>query len=457
MIRSVGYAHWNYSADVPNAHSIGGWCWAEGELTEFIGAKALDANVLWLTNLPWEYHVALGVSLYPHIKRHDFLPVPIERLTQELCIQPDNQNTYANAVSTLCARLIALGQRCYGTALLQQCLDQNTLAQAIAHTLGWSAPVDEHMVGGELHRDIIWQNLTTHALLRHDVLREDCVVLRAPFFAHAKHVLTCPTPSVHEPWIEVQVDAADRQRYIRELDLPAVVEVHDCALTASWASLYDFSCTPHRWARKRRWMSSIEVQFLAELGAIEIGRIYIQPAGYICDAMVSSMPNAGDALALSISAGLLSHAHWLSTAIPLTHQFWPARAMWARSADRLLLASNVAALQSIRSLRIVAYGEGAVYISGPGEALSEAIRRAPLIGLAPTPSMWAATQDHAMIQEETWLPNQLSAYEKTAIRLSNRSIGDLLRLDAASIYSLTDEPSAIREIASILKDLRGTP
>lgn len=457
MIRSVGYAHWDYSADVPNAHSVGGWCWAEGELSEFIGAKELDAEVLWLTNLPWEYHIALGVSHFPHVKRHDFLPVPIERLAQELGIKPDAPDVYANAMSALGARLIALGQRCYGKALLQQCLDQNTLAQAIAHTLGWSAPSDQNMISGELHKEIIWQNLTTHALLRHDIQREDCVVLRAPFFTHAKHVLTCPTPSVHEPWTEVHLGAADRLAYITQEDLPAVVEVHDCALTSSWSSIYDFSSTPHRWSRRRRWMSSIEVQFLAELGAVEIGRIFIQPAGYICDAMVSSMPNAGDALALSLSAGLLSHAHWLSTAIPLTHQFWPARAMWARSADRLRLASVMPALQAIRSLRIVAYGEGAVYISGPSEAIAEAVRRAPQVGLAPTPSTWSSTEDQSMIQEQTWLPDDLSAYEKTAIRLSNRSIADLLRLDAASIYSLTDEPAAIREIASILKDLRGTP
>lgn len=455
MIRSVGYAHWNYSADVANAHSVGGWCWAEGEVSEFIGAKALDPDVLWLTNLPWEYHVALGVSQHPHIKRHDFLPVPIERLAQELVITPDNPEVYANAMSALGARLIALGQRCYGKALLTQCLAQNTLAQAIAHTLEWSMPDEELTIKGELHREIVWQNLTTHALLRHDVQREDCVVLRAPFFTHARHVLSCPTPSVHEPWVEVQVAAEDKLRYLQEDDLPAVVEVHDCALTSSWASIYDFSSTPHRWARRRRWMSSIEVQFLAELGAVEIGRIFIQPGGYICDAMVSSMPNAGDALALSISAGLLSHAHWLSTAIPLTHEFWPARAMWTRSADRLRLASVMPALQSIRGLRIVSYGEGAVYISGPTDAIAEAVRRAPQVGLAPTSSIWSATEDQSMIQEDTWLPNDLSAYEKTAIRLSNRSIADLLRLDAASIFSLTDESAAIREIASILKDLRG--
>jgi hypothetical protein len=455
MIRCVGYAHWDYNADVPSIHAIGGWCWSEGDLTEFVGAKELASDVLWLTNLPWEYHVALGIKDYPNIKRHDFLPVAIERLAQELNIQPDAQEVYANAMSALGARLIALGQRCYGKNLLQECLKQGTLAQAIAHSIGWAAPTDEGMIDEELHREIIWQNLTTHALLRHDVQREDCVVLRAPFFTHAKNVLACPTPSVHEPWLEIHLAQADRLRYIQQEDLPAIVEVHDCALTSSWASLYDFSSTPHRWARRRRWMSSIEVQFLAELGAVEIGRIYIQPAGYICDATLSSMPNAGEALSLSMSAGLLSHAHWLSTAIPLTHRFWPARAMWARSADRLRLTSAVAALQSIRNLRIVSYGEGAVYISGPSDAVAQAISNAPHVGLAPTASTWAATSDHSMIKNETWLPQDFSAYEKAAIRLSNCTIADLLRLDAASIYSLTDESAAIGEIASILKTIQG--
>ena len=453
MALSVGYAHWHYSADIPNTNSVGGWCWAEGELSEFTGPKDLRQDVLWLTNLPWEYHIALGANLHQHIKRNDFLPVPLERLAQELSISPESQDLYANALSVIASRLIALGQRSYGAGLLRHCMEQNTLAQAIAHAIGWTAPVEPLMQDNELHRDIIWRNLTPHALLRYDVQREDCAVLRAPWFEHAKHVLSCPMPSVHEPWVEISVNEAHRLQYLQTEDVPAVVEVFDAALTSSWLPLYDFSSTPHRWSRRRRWMSCTEVLFLAELGAVEIGRIFIQPSGYVCDAMSWSLPNAGDALALSISAGLLAHAHWLSGAIPLTHRFWPIRAMWLRSADRLRLACILPALQGIPNLKLVGYGEGAVFLHGPQDAVTEAIRRAPHAGLSPTPSAWAMTNDRSMIQAADWIPKALSAYEKTALRLSHRPIGDLLRLDSASIYSLTDEQTAIREISGIMKEV----
>ncbi len=454
MAFSVGYAHWHYNTDIPNSNGVGGWCWAEGELSEFSNALDLSKNVLWLTNLPWEFHIAIGAAQHKHIKRNDFLPVPLEKLAQELSISPLSQELYANALSVIGARIIALGQRCYGAGLLQQCLEQNTLSQAIAHLMGWIPPQDARMIDEELHRDIIWRNLTPHALLRYDVPKADCAILRAPWFLHAKTVLSCPLPSVHEPWIEIDVPQTERLRYLQTTDVPAVVEIHDAAITSTWSSIYDFSASANRWSRKRRWMCSPEVLFLGELGSLEIGRIFIQPTGYVCDAMAWSLPNAGDALALSISAGLLAHAHWLSGSVPLTHRFWPIRAMWLHSADRLRLACMLPALQGISGLKLVGYGEGSISVHGSSESIGEVIRRAPHAGISPTPSTWAMTEERAMIQQAGWIPPGLSVYETTVLSLSNRPIGDLLRLDSASIHSLTDENAAIREIAGILKELK---
>lgn len=467
ITRSVGYAHWHYSADVPNAPAVGGWCWAENETTEFVGPKGLREDVLWLTNLPWEYHVALGANNFRHIKRIDFLPVPLDRLAQELNITPDMPEAYANAMGVLGQRLIMLGMRCYGERLLEQCLEQNTFAQAIAHTLGFTTPTDPSFLDvmaaptspqldlsatAEVHREV-WRNVAPYASLRHDTPREDCAVLRAQWFEHASSVLACPLPTLHEPWVEIEVAAADRLRYLQSEDLPALVEVLDVGLTSSWNALYDFSSTPHRWSRRRRWMCGMEVLFLTEIGAVEIGRIFVQPAGYVCDAMSWSLPAAGDALTLSPSAGLLAHAHWLSGAIPLTHRFWPARSMWLRASDRLRLACMLPALQGIPTLKLVSYGEGALYVHGSEEAIAEAIRRAPQVGLLPTPSMWSRTQNHTMTREESWVPDTFSPFAKAALRMSNRKLSDLLRLDAASIYSLTDESAAVREMASILKEV----
>lgn len=453
MALSVGYAHWLYNADVPSPHAAGGWCWAEGDITEFTGAGALRDDVLWLTNLPWQYHVSLGTHKHPHIKRIDFLPVPLDRLAQELAIDPEDQALFANAMAVLGSRLIALGVRCYGPQLLEECMRQSTFAQAIAHTLGWQAPADA-AIEDELHRDIIWRNLAPKSQLRHDIPPEDCAVLRAPWFSHAKSILSCPIPSVNEDWVEVAVAPRDRMAYLRQEDLPAIVEVHEPALTASWSSIYDLSSSPLRWSRKRRWMASNEVLFLADTHcAMELGRIYVQPGGYICDALTWGMPNAGDALALSISAGLLSHAHWLSGAIPLTHRFWPLRSMWLRAADRMIMATMLPALQGIAGLRLVSYGEGALYLSGPPEALTEATLRAPHIGLSPTQSSWAGGADKRLAKKPDWLPKSLGSFDAASYRLSNRPITDLLRLDSAAIHSLTDPNAAVMQIAAILKEV----
>lgn len=453
MALSVGYAHWNYNADVPSPHAAGGWCWAEGDISEFTGADTLREDVLWLTNLPWEYHVSLGTHKFPHLKRNDFLPVPLDRLAQELAIDPQDQSLYANAMAVIGSRLISLGVRCYGPTLLQECMRQSTFAQAVANTMGWRAPSDAK-IEDELHREIIWQNLAPKSQLRHDTLRDDCAILRAPWFTHAKVVLSCPIPSMTEDWIEVEVALHDRLNYLRQEDLPAVVELHDVALTSSWSSIYDLASSPLRWSRKRRWMASNEVLFLAEHHcAMELGRIFIQPGGYICDALTWNMPNAGDALTLSISAGLLAHGHWLSGAIPLTHRYWPLRSMWLRAADRLRIATMLPALQGIPGLKLVSYGEGAVYIAGPPEALTEATLRAPHIGLSPTQSSWSAGADMSITQKPDWLPSSQGSFDKASFRLSNRPISDLLRLDAAAIHSLTDENAAVMQIAEILKEV----
>lgn len=453
MALSVGYAHWHYNADVPTPHSIGGWCWAEGEISEFIGAAGLRTDVLWLTNLPWEYHISLGTHLHPHIKRIDFLPVPLDRLAHELAIDPEDQSLYANAVAVLASRLITLGVRCYGKDLLQQCMDHSTFAQAIAHCIGWRAPADD-AVNAELHREIIWRNLTPKSQLRYDILHDDCAVLRTPWFSHAKAVLSCPIPSMEGEWVEIEVPSQDRLDYLRREDLPAVVEVHDAVLSSSWSSIYDLSSTPLRWSRKRRWMSSNEALFLADNGcAVELGRIFIQPSGYVCDALAWSMPNAGGALTLSISAGLLAHGHWLSGAIHLTHNFWPLRSMWLRAADRLRMATLLPTFQGITGLKLVSYGEGALYVSGPAEAVSEAILRAPQTGMSPTQSSWNACADKSVVQSPDWLPDSMGPYEKAAYRFSNRSIADLLRLDAAAILSLTDQNAAVQKIAALMKEV----
>lgn len=448
---SVGYAHWDYNADVPTPHAAGGWCWVNGDMMEFSGAHTLREKVLWLTNLPWEYWASLGIHHYPNIKRNDFLPVPLDRLAQELSITPDEPDLYAYAMSLLGTRLIQLGVRCYGPDLFSACLEKNSFAQAIAHCVGWRAPADEK-VNDELHREIIWSNLTPYASLRHDVARENCVVFRAPWFDHAKAILSCPVPDMQTPWREVHVREADRLAYIRQEDLPAVVEVHSTALTSSWQSIYDLSASPLRWARKRRWMASNEVLFLAENNAaVEIGRIFIQPEGYVCDALTWSMPNAGDALKLSISAGMLTHAHWLSGAIPLSHRFWPMRSMWLRSADRLHLSTKLRAMQGIPTLRIVAYGEGATYLEGSPEALLEATERAPHVGLAPTRSSWEGCGSDRLASSKDWLPKDFDSYERIAHWATPRPITDLLRIDQAAIQSLTDEKAAVQSIVSILK------
>ena len=451
MPQSVGYAHWHYNADVANARNVGGWAWSEGEVFDFVGHAALRDDVLWLTNLPWEYHIALGCHGSPHIKRSDFLPVPLERLTQELNITPDDKALFGNAIAVIGSRLIVLAHQSYGKKVIDYCMRYNTIAQAIAHALG-SPQVTDDIQNHEVHSDIVWQNLAPHAVLQHKVQRENCAVLRAPFFAHAQHVLTCPLPSIAEEWIEIEVEPSQRLKYLRAEELPVIVEVLDVALTSSMSNLYDFSSTPHRWSRRRKWMCSTEVIFLADSGGVEIGRMFIQPAGYVCDALTWSLPQAGAALALSLSAGLLAHAHWLSGAIPLTHRFWPARGMWLRTADRLKLAATLPALGGIKELQIIGYGEGAVSIFGSPDAIAEAIWRAPNIGLAPTSSTWAATTDRSAVQDPDWLPASASPYEVAALRLSHRPIADILRLDAASIYSLTDEKSAIREIALLIKE-----
>lgn len=431
---------------------MGGWFWIDDEMGEFVGAHSLRTDVLWLTNLPWEYHLSLGVHEFSNIKRADFLPVSLDRLSQELCLDPDEHPAlYGESISILASRILDLGIRAYGTTLLDNVFSSNTITQAIARCHSW---VDSTTPDDDLHKDIIWSNLTPNATLRHDISRADCAVFRAPFFAHAKSVLSAPTP-VAEPWVEVSIPEGDRMAFLSREDLPAVVEVREIALTGTWSGIYDLSSAPLRWARRRRWMTNSEVLFLAEdKAALDIGRIYIQPGGYVCDSLTWNLPQAGDALTLSISAGLLSHAHWLSGAIPLSQSFWPLRSMWIRAADRMRLASILPAFSGIPGLKQIAYGEGAIYMSGPSECITEAMRRAPQVDIAPTQSSWRLGNDRGLVKSQGWLPDQYSPFEKASYRLSNRPIHDILRLDQAAIHSLTDVSAAIRDIGEIYKEIQ---
>lgn len=452
---SVGYLFVEYDPESQaRLHNLRGWYYCDGQTTQLSSINALPSGYIWFSNLEWlEYEAFVG-STRPHIKSSRFLPVSLGQISLEIGMPNTNSEGFAKTITSLADNLLRLCQHAYGSDFLAHLLEQPTFAKAIAACLG----MDKRPATGiddELHSNLIWSNL--HDLTEIKSLKglENAPIacMRASIQRHVEHILSFPLPSNDKPWREVTVLEHEMDAFFSNTHIPSLVQVKSLKLPSALEAVYPTSQVG-RYNRKELWLPSLEACYLRGLGHIEVGRIFIQPGGYLRSTPWSDRcPKVMGALQNSYSAKLLMHGHLMSAAVPIDKHFWPMHSWWIRGMDRLLLAISLMPLAQIEGFQVLSYGAGYVTFTGTPDAVTEAIRICPKLNLVPTQSAWRASNRKAsreVLFDKDWLPETMSQHEQTSYRITSHGFDLTLRIDEASILAMHSEEMAAQAINQVL-------
>lgn len=422
-----------------------GVCVTDGAEVQLQSVRELPKDVLWLTNLPWELHLAISPAKRALIKQEAFLGVPIASLLAELGCTHLELAEKARILATIADRVMRLAARTYGEQFLNLVQASDTLPAAIAkHFYPDSPPHDpptEFM--GDIRactQDVVVLNRIAES--------SEVVTLRALTSTHAQAVLAtpCPPPHVIPNFIDTAVDAdASLAQATGEAGGNAPMLFGIDAITLPKRAKNSITLSPCRsmWGHTKRWLTGPELIALDAIGAavqVHTVRLLAEDAEPLPAA--SQIPPLGLSGHLSISCSLLWQCHWLSMATDWLTSWHPPSSLWLRSTDRMRLYAMLAPLTAIKGLTIHQYGEGHVKVSGSEEALIDLIYEAPGRGLAPCPDLWALlpADSHDVL---AWAPpSDLTTIQKHVLRTQRWPINDRIVLDEICELALDNEPQA---------------
>lgn len=452
---SVGYLHVEYDPEsLARLRNLRGWFYCDGRSEQLKSIDALPSGYIWFSNLEWLEHEAFIGDTKPNIKSSRFLPVSLQQLSREIGIPNTNSEVFAKTITTLADNLLRLCQYTYGSNFLRHLLEQPTFAKAIATCLGMDAR-PQSGIDDELHSHLIWSNLQDHTEIRSLKGLESAPIacLRASVQRHAQNILAFPLPSNTRPWREVTVQEHEMDAFFANTHIPSLVQVKAIKLPSALEAVYPTS-QAGRYSRRELWLPSLEANYLRSLGYLEVGRIFIQPGGYLRSTPWSERcPKVQGALNNSYSANMLMHGHLMSATVPIDKHFWPMHAWWVRGMDRLLLAISLMPLGQIEGFQVLSYGSGYVSFTGSPKAISEAIRMCPKLNLVPTQSAWQISDKKAsrrVLWDEAWLPEEMGVHEKTSYRITSHGFDLTLRIDEASMLAMHSEEMAEQAINQAL-------
>lgn len=450
---AVGYVHLNYqSHSLARLEKLSGWAFFQNTRYELQNIDELPTDHVWLSNLEWVEHQALVASTRPHVKSNRFLPLTLDQIRHELALEDEDDESFARILVTLGDNLLRLCVEAYKEQFLHHLRYQPTFAHTIAATIGMDKK-EQPNIKDELHTSIIWDNVYEQTFLKAPDPSLPNVCFRMPMYRHAENLMQCPLPAENQPWQEVSVPASQLDEFFAHDELPSIVEVTEFKIPSQLDGVYPVN-NNSRLKRKNFWLPSIEAAFLRKIGHLEVGRVFVQPGGYRTDTpWNTTVPSVKGCLQLSYSTQMMCHAHFLSAATAIDDAYWPMHAWWIRSMDRQLMMFPVMAITAIEDVTVTSYGEGCVFLQGTPDAISRVIEMAPRLGLTPTRSAWKAgdqKMNNSIRQNNLWLDDNYTVYEKTAIHLSNREIGLTLALDEAALIALSSEQMANEALKQIM-------
>lgn len=438
----VGVALFDLSKPLENTCGV---CISRSHSTSVSSVKDLPTNHIWLTNLPWEAHVGLIVGKNNHIKADSYFGIAFSELIAELAASALPTLDQATILANHARRTVRIAMTLLGSALGERLLTTDNFPAAIAkHFYPEMPPLNPP---SELMSEIRSSTQRTVILNRIDAKQKDIVTLRVAPRAHAQAILATPAPlpniipNYTDTTLEADASIAKLSSVINESELPLLFGAESITLSKRAKSNVTLTACRSMWGQTKRWLTSIELVALDEIGTlVDINTMRVFDDPIKPSEVAAHFPRADqidDIGDMSLACALFWNCYWLSMATDWHPAWHPPSSLWLRSSDRMRLYAMLAPLFAIKNLVVHEYGEGVVKVSGSEDALLDLIHEAPLRGLMPCPDLWALIPED--VRATLPLPYINDYSFKYACHLQRLSINDRWNAEEQIEALLCDE------------------
>lgn len=379
-----------------------GWASINGGPSRRIASiTELESNVKWLTNLGFEDFYENQLGRNPNLFPSDFLRTDIKSVAADIGASADQLSAdKASAVlSTVFKRVMDIA-----IDRLQINLNVRTPNKTL-HDYIAARTVNKYELPDEINTALKHAyQASTQCVTRANVGWK-YAMLRKPRYQHAIDVLSTPVPSEYR-WVYVNddkmpVSGAKRIDWCVANELPVLANV---------------KVTPHRRGDlnviisynsgasvERAWLSQPELLWVSLFCDVEVVGAFVCEAGFEHQKEIDTFPSLGDFSYGSYSLGLLCENLWVSLASPrtkVTRKFYPPRAVWYRSADRVEVFKAASRLHRT-GFQVSGYGYGSVWLNYPPGATKDLIDVATEIGLdVPVSKFFELRNETRLIRDE---------------------------------------------------------
>jgi len=376
-----------------------GWASVEGGKAFRIKAiTELASNVRWMTNLAFTDFYSSQAGRHPNFYPAEFLRTSLGAIADEIgaSVELVSSEQSASALSSIFSRVMKLGRtigakpeegslKSLPELLSARYLNRYKIPEQLNEALRHAYQVQTPCIKKHERR---WLNAT----------------LRKPRYAHAMDVLSTPVPSEFE-WEYINHERLPvREGQIVEWclnsPLPVLANVIVKPNRGDYASLISYGSGAYV---ERSWVSQIELMWLVQFCHVEVVGVFIGGAGFEEQKEINLFPSLGDFSHASYSLGLLAENLWVSMASPRTNalamKFFPPRAVWYRSVDRLNMFMVASRLHK-EGFGIVGYGVGSVWLNYPSGAARDLADCARELGLDFPVSKWRELKIEGRLRED---------------------------------------------------------
>lgn len=360
-----------------------GWASIEGKAPRrIVSTSELESDVKWWTNFDFTDFNANFLGRHPNIFFSGFLRTELKSIAQELGggVEQLSADRSAQVMSTLFSRVMRMAISTLKINLEGGGLGIKTMSDFIAGRAVNKNKIPDEINSALKHGYQAWSSVTR------SLPREwKSATLRRPRYLHALEVLSTPVPSEHR-WNYVNntrlpVANSDRIDWCIGHDLPVLANVVVKPRRGDYTNIINYNAGS---TLTRSWVCQPELLFLSQFCDIEVVGAFACDAGFEHQKEIEQFPTLGDFSLASYSLGILAENFWVSLASPRTNtinqKFYPPRAIWYRSMDRISMFMYAAKLQKT-GFQITGYGTGSVLISYPAGATEDLVSAANEFGL----------------------------------------------------------------------------
>jgi hypothetical protein len=351
--------------DVKNSSTLGGgWYSINGEKAKMFDSPMgdLSPQVFWITNLGFQETIDNSLRGTNHIRDDCYFKMPLKTIGIEVGVY--ESTIIPNAVEVLAgvaSRTINLAK----TVMPSLRYGNFSLREAIYSSLNLS---DQQTDQGLLYQDALQAAFQENSVItsrRGNYGASEIVRFVSNRVLHAEAVLSYPSPAGNIRLISEKMSVDD----FLAMDHPAIAEVLVDSSSVENPGLLAFGAQYSSTGVLRNWMAQPEAFFMAKMGAkITIFNVLAfssserppqLPEALTSNALIRNSYSAGLFADNFLGALMSSRINEKKSNKFKYPKFFPSRAVYMRSVDRMLSFVMASALES-KGIRVSAYGFGLV-------------------------------------------------------------------------------------------------